>query len=139
MLVYFSYSKTKPTKTCAEWRHGSAWAFTQFHGLVRVFGDHIKKAYVFIYPSSAKSRGVSPRNFTEFLRELSRSFAAKSRRENSRRKKGFLIFSAKKKNILGARGVPRRNAKKELVSWADLYVDMDVSVSDTVCRSVVIH
>ena len=58
---------------------------------------------------SAKVRGVSPRAFAEFqqmvcakLREISRSFL----RECSR----FRIF---------VRGV---NAKKELFSWADLYI-----------------
>ena len=74
---------------------------------------------------SAKSRGVTLRNVAEFLRELSRSFSSKFRGENPRRNKWFLFFSAKKKKKKKkknrARGVPRRNAKKELFSWADLY------------------
>ena len=58
--------------------------------------------------SSAKCRGISPRSVAEFLRELSRSVSAKFLRENPRRNNWF-FFSAK-----NARGVPRRNAKKEL-------------------------
>ena len=57
-------------------------------------------------------RGVSPGTFTEFLRKI-------SRRKPSA-KYVFLFFSAK--TLSRARGVPRRNAKKEFFSWADLYV-----------------
>ena len=39
------------------------------------------------YLPVAKSRGVSPRNLAEFLRELSRSFSAKLRGENPRQNK----------------------------------------------------
>ena len=46
---------------------------------------------------------------------------AKFRGENPRRNKSFLFFSAKKK-IFRTRGVSCRNAKKELFSWADLYM-----------------
>ena len=57
------------------------------------------------YLPIAKFRGVSPRNFAEkTLGEISDFY-----------------FSPRKK-IFRARGVPRRNAKKELFSWADLYI-----------------
>ena len=68
---------------------------------------------------SAKSHGVSPRNLAEFLRELSRSFSAKFRGESLGEICDF-CFSPRK-TLFRARGVPWRNAKKELFSWADLY------------------
>ena len=53
----------------------------------------------------AKFRGVSPRTFAEkTLGEISD------------------FYFPPRKNLFRARGVPRRNAKKELFSWADLYV-----------------
>ena len=56
------------------------------------------------YLSIAKFRGVSPRNFAEkILGEISDYFSSR-------------------KKIYRARGVLRRNAKKEPFSWADLYV-----------------
>ena len=48
---------------------------------------------------------VSPRTFTEkTLGEISE------------------FFFLHEKNLFHARGVPRRNVKKELFSWADLYI-----------------
>ena len=72
------------------------------------------------YLPIAKFRGVSLRNFAECLREISLSFSAKFRGESLGEISDF-YFSARKK-IFRARGVPRRNAKKELFSWADLYI-----------------
>ena len=52
-----------------------------------------------------KSRGVSPRNVAEkTLGEL------------------IHFYFLREKNLFRSRGVPRRNAKKELFSWADLYM-----------------
>ena len=81
------------------------------------------------YLPIAKFRGISPRSLAECLREMSRSFStnfrgvssAKFHGENPRRNKWLLFFSAKKK-LFRARSVPRRNAKKELFSWADMCV-----------------
>ena len=61
------------------------------------------------------------RSFSENVRRVSpRNFAEKTLGEIS----DFLFFSAKKKKKkkIRARGVPRRNAKKELFSWADLCI-----------------
>ena len=58
-----------------------------------------------------KSRGVSPRNFTEkTLGEIINFY--------------FSLRQKKKKKIFRVRGVLRRNAKKELFSWADLYLNI---------------
>ena len=60
----------------------------------------------------AKFRGVSPRNVAEFLREFlgvsPRNFVEKTLGEIS----DFLFFSAKE--FFSRKGVPKRNAKKEL-------------------------
>ena len=60
--------------------------------------------------NSAKVRGETPRKFTEFLGEYSQSFSAKSHGEKNGLCERLRIF------------VGRVNAKKELFSWADLYV-----------------
>ena len=69
---------------------------------------------------SAKSRGVSPRNLAEFFRELFRvspqNFTEKTLGEISD------FYFSPRKQLFRARGVPRRNARKELFSWADLYM-----------------
>ena len=49
------------------------------------------------YLPITKLSGVSSRNVRECLREISRSFSSKFRRENHRRNNSFLFFSAKKK------------------------------------------
>ena len=69
----------------------------------------------------AKFRGVSQRNVTEFLCKLSRSFSAKTLGEISN------FYFSLQKNLFRARVVPRRNAKKELFSWADLYLLLTIS------------
>ena len=76
---------------------------------------------------SSKSRGVSLRNVAGVLREHLRSFSAKYRGGNPRWNKWFFFFSRKK--LFRARGVARRNAKKELLSCADLYVNQSQSTS----------
>ena len=81
------------------------------------------------YLSIGKFRGISPRKFAEFLRKLLRSLSTKFRRESPWRNKSFLFFSAKKKNLFRARGVLWQNAKKELFSWADLFVQEFFRVS----------
>ena len=58
------------------------------------------------YLPIAKFRGVSPRNLANFGGE------------NLRRNNDF--YFSPRKNKFRARGVPRRNAKKELFSWPDL-------------------
>ena len=88
----------------------SSLAFAQFHGLVRVFAVRMKP-YVLIYPIaisqnfSANFRGISPRNLAE------KPLGDKSD-----------IYFSPWIFFFRARGVPRRNAKKELFSWADLYL-----------------
>ena len=68
----------------------------------------------------AKFRGENPRKFAKFLREFSRSFSEKIKmictnlREISR---SFLRESSLLRIFV--RGM---NAKKELFSWADLYI-----------------
>ena len=63
------------------------------------------------YLPIAKFHGVSPRNFAEkTLGEISDFY-----------------FSPRKK-LFRIRGVPRRNAKKELFSWADLYLQINVNI-----------
>ena len=71
--------------------------------------------------SIAKCRGVSPQNVAEFLRELSRNFSAKFCGDNPRRNKLFLCFSAK--TFISRKGCfEAKREKKELFSWADLYI-----------------
>ena len=50
-------------------------------------------------------RGVSPRNFAEKTLGKISDF-----------------YFSPRKQLFRAKGVPRRNAKKELFSWADLYL-----------------
>ena len=51
---------TKPTKwVCSQQRLRSAWAFRHSPSLIRVFVDHIKKAWVLSYPLSAQRRHLS--------------------------------------------------------------------------------
>ena len=88
-----------------EWRLISGWAFAQFLRLIRVLAVRMKKPSVLTYPS---------RNCAEFLREISRSFSANFRGEKPRRNKWSLFFSAIFFFFFCARGVPRRNAKREL-------------------------
>ena len=81
-------------------------------------------------------RGVSARKFAEKLRESSRSFSAESRgekkmvcaslREISR---SFLRESSRLRIFV--RGV---NAKKELFSWADLYIDINCTITKTITK-----
>ena len=72
----------------------------------------------------AKSRGDTPRKFAEFLSGFSRSFSAKSRGEkkmvcaNLREISRICLRESSHLRIF-VRGM---NAKKELFSWADLYV-----------------
>ena len=80
------------------------------------------------YLPIAKFRGVSSRNLAEFLREMSRIFFANLREVSPRNfaektigEISDLYFSPRKK-LFRARDVSLRNAKKELVSWADLYI-----------------
>ena len=69
-----------------------------------------------------------PRNLAEFLHEMSRSFSANFRgvspRNFAEKTFGEIIrfFFSPPKNLYRTRGVPRRNAKKELFSGADLYM-----------------
>ena len=85
-----------------------------------------EKPLFLIYPS--RFRRVSTRNLAECLREILRSFSANFRGVSPRhfahktlREKSDFYFSPRK-IFFRARGVPRRNEKKELFSWADLYV-----------------
>ena len=81
------------------------------------------------YLPIAKFRTVSSRNLAECLREMLRSFSANfygvSPRNFAEKTLGeisdFYFSPQKKKKKFRERGVPWRNAKKELFSWADLY------------------
>ena len=77
-------------------------------------------------PHREISRSFSAK-FAECLREMSRSFSANfcgvSPRKFAEKTLGEIsdFYFSPRKKLLRARGVPRRNAKKELLSWADLY------------------
>ena len=91
------------------------------------------------YLPIAKFRGVSPRNVAEFLRKMSRSFSANFRgvspqnfEEKTLGEISDFYFPPRKK-YFRARGVPRRNAKKELFSWAGLYVTYENIICPNLC------
>ena len=70
------------------------------------------------------------RNFTKFFREMSRSFCANFRgvfQQNFAQKTLGEISDfhfSPGKNTFRAKGVPRRNAKKEFFCWTDLYIQL---------------
>ena len=71
----------------------------------------------------ANVRGETPRKFAEFLGEFSRSFSAKSRGEKmvcaSLREISWIFLRESSNLRIFVHG---ENAKKELFSWADLYL-----------------
>ena len=79
------------------------------------------------YLPIAKFRRVSPQNLAEFLREILQSFSANFRGVSPRNfaEKTLVeiihFYFSPRKKLFHATCVPRRNAKEELFSWADLY------------------
>ena len=65
-----------------------------------------------LYLPIAKLRGVSPRNLTEFLRKISRSFSANFRGVSQRNFAEKTLGEISNFYFFRARCVPRRNAKK---------------------------
>ena len=114
-----------------EWRLISGWSFAQFLRLISPRCPH--EETLGPYLPIAKFRGVSPRNLAECLREMSRSFSANfcgvSPRNFAEKTLGEIsdFYLSLRKKLFRARGVPRRNAKKELFSWADLYIVTQVA------------
>ena len=70
------------------------------------------------YLPIAKFRGVSLRNLVEFLCEMSQTFSTKFRGDNPWQNR---------------KGVQRRNANKELFSWADLYIKNNIGPNILPC------
>ena len=82
------------------------------------------------YLSIAKFRGVPPRNLTEFLREMSRSFSANFRGVSPQNFAEKILgeisdfYFPPRKKIISRKGcsAAKREKKRAFFSWADLYI-----------------
>ena len=104
LWLYWGRNDSELVLWPVEWSLISGWAFAQFLRLIRVL--------------ACTFRGVSSRNFAEFLREMSRSFSAKIRGENPWRNRWFLFFSAKKFISRKGCSAAKREKRAFFLGWS---------------------